>query len=438
MAVGKQLPVGDVFLPDGVGALGVVHQLIEGLGVGAQVGLVQVSQDLGAVYAPPEKGVVGELVGIVPGHFGGQKVLDAAALHDLGNGRGVAEGVRQPEGVGQVAEVLFGEALAPEELADHGLAGGDVAVALHPDAAVGLIAALLDLFPDPLEKLGVVPPDPLAVVGGALDELVFRVLLHEAHLVCVGPGALFDGDAGGPQPGRIHMGVADDSRLWGAERGPLGQSRGHDPLALEKGVFKLLSADAGGVVVKDLVEGGEGVDDLRLAIAGVVQDLGQLVQGPEVKEEVGHPVVFDADLHGFEGEGEVGFPGLLKGVAALDVVPGVTFQGDVDLLAGFWVFGDEVAVVVAVFGGEDAEGAAVHPEHGLAVSDFGPQEQRGPGQLPGDLEAGLEPAVDGLAAPLGPDGHGVEKALVRNLVKGLRGLVEGDRKVRHLIENHGL
>ncbi len=74
--------------------------------------------------------------------------------------------------------MLSCKALSPEELPYKGLAGGYIAVALYPYAAVGLVSALLDLFLNPLKKLRIVFENHIAVAGGALDESVFGILLH--------------------------------------------------------------------------------------------------------------------------------------------------------------------------------------------------------------------------------------------------------------------
>lgn len=153
------------------------------------MGPVEMHQNPGTVNSLPDKGIVGELIGVIPGNLGGQEILHAAALHDLGQRRAVAEGVRQPESIGCVAEILPGELLPPDELADHVLAGRDIAVALDPHAAVGLVAPLCHALLDVLEQVGLHPLDDVAVVGRTLDKGVFRVLIHQVHLIGVGSGA---------------------------------------------------------------------------------------------------------------------------------------------------------------------------------------------------------------------------------------------------------
>ena len=133
----------------------------------------------GAVDALPVEVFIGEAVGVVPAQLGGQEIVNRTALHNLWNRRAVTKGIGQPEAVGGIAELLAVVPLAPEELADHRLAGGDVAVTLHPDGAVRLVASLGDFLANALEQRGVVPADQLGVIGRALDELVFGILFHE-------------------------------------------------------------------------------------------------------------------------------------------------------------------------------------------------------------------------------------------------------------------
>ena len=59
-----------------------------------------------------------------------------------------------------------------------GLAGGDIAIAFHPNAAVWLIAAFPYALLHPFKKGRIIPADHLAVIGGALNKRIFRILLH--------------------------------------------------------------------------------------------------------------------------------------------------------------------------------------------------------------------------------------------------------------------
>ena len=403
-AVGDELAVRHILLAHSVRALGAVYILIEILGGRPHVGLVQMGKNPGAVDALPIEGVIGELVGVVPGHFRGEEVLHVAALHNLGNSGGITEGVRQPEGVGGIAEILAGEPLAPQELADHGLAGGNVAVAFHPDAAVGLIAALLDLFLNPGEELGIVFPNDLAVISGALDKGVFRILLHEVQLVGIGAGALLNGLIDMPQPGSVHVRMADDAHRGGGGAVMPGQSRSHNLLALVQSRIEFLAADAGGIIIEHLVQGQHHVDELSLAVAGLVQDFHQLVEGAQVKVEVSDFVVLHADVHGGEGEPEIVVGILLKRHGAHDIVARIEFQVNFDLLASLGVLHQHIAVVVAVAGDHDlggigAEGLAVHPQQGFVAAHLGPEEQGTSRIFFGNLIGGFEPAIDVFAAP---------------------------------------
>jgi hypothetical protein len=108
------------------------------------VGRREVGEDPGSVDALPQEAVVGQDVVLVPGELLGQEPADAALLHDLGQGGRIAEHVGQPHVVGLDPELVEVEALAVDDLADQGLARGDVAVGLDPHAPGGLEASLGD------------------------------------------------------------------------------------------------------------------------------------------------------------------------------------------------------------------------------------------------------------------------------------------------------
>ena len=166
-------------------------------------------EDLGAVDAPPDDGVVGHLVDLVPGQLGGHEVVDAALLHDLGQGAGVAEHVRQPQDAVVHAELLLEEPLAVDELAHQGLAGGQVAVGFQPHAALRLPAALLDALLDALIEGGIALLQEVVQHRLAGHEAVAGELLHELEHRGEAPGHLLPGLGHGPPPGHVDVGVAD-------------------------------------------------------------------------------------------------------------------------------------------------------------------------------------------------------------------------------------
>ena len=251
-AKGEQAHRRNALFHNGVRAIGDVVQRFRR---GADVGAVEVRKHLCSIHALPVERGVGEAGGIVPGHFGGQEIIHAAALHNLGNGKGVTEGIRQPEAVGGIVEILAGKALAPQELAHHVLAAGQVAVAFHPYAAVGLVAAFGHRFLDAGKQLGIVAADDIAVIGGGLHEQVFGVFLHQVQLIGVGAGAFLFGLADGPEPGGIHVAVADQAHprslaAVGAGKLLLQDGRG----GAQRGTELLLCA-AVGIVIQLLMRG---------------------------------------------------------------------------------------------------------------------------------------------------------------------------------------
>ena len=112
----------------------------------AVVIVVKVRQHFRAVNAFPNKGVIGEgrAAVIGPEDFLRREEPDIAAAHDLRQGAGVAEYIRQPEHFAVHAEFLAVEALTVDQLADQAFAAGDISIRLHPGCTIG----------DPLAPLG--------------------------------------------------------------------------------------------------------------------------------------------------------------------------------------------------------------------------------------------------------------------------------------------
>ena len=90
----------------------------------------------------------------VPRDLLGEEPPGAGQLHDLRQGRGVAEGVGQPDLLALDPEIVQEELLADHELPGHRLAADHVGVGLDPHAADGHEPAGVDLFLHPLEELG--------------------------------------------------------------------------------------------------------------------------------------------------------------------------------------------------------------------------------------------------------------------------------------------
>lgn len=88
--------------------------------VGPGIDHKKVRYHAGTVDAFPDKGFIGEAVGIVPGELGGQKSGHTKTLHNLWQGGAVAKGIRQPEYPLLLAELIPDVPGAPQKLADKG------------------------------------------------------------------------------------------------------------------------------------------------------------------------------------------------------------------------------------------------------------------------------------------------------------------------------
>ncbi len=65
--------------------------------------LADVGDDFRPVDAAPDKAAVGEAIDRVPGHLGGEEMINAAQLHQLRQATGITEDVRQPRQAGRFA-----------------------------------------------------------------------------------------------------------------------------------------------------------------------------------------------------------------------------------------------------------------------------------------------------------------------------------------------
>ena len=218
VAVGDQNVVVDVLilvaLPAADDSIGMKHAVVGGEEAllfvlpNAQRG-DQMGQNLRTVDAAPAEGVVGHLVKLVPGQLGGHEVFDAAFLHDLGQGSGIAKHVRQPEDAVFHAEFVPEEALAVEELPHQTFAAGQVAVRFYPHAAFRLPAALPHPLLQARVQLGIALLEEGVQLGLAGHEAVVGIFVHQLEHRGKAAGDLFPGLGHRPPPGHVDVGVAD-------------------------------------------------------------------------------------------------------------------------------------------------------------------------------------------------------------------------------------
>ncbi len=182
------------------------------IGVEIVVGVVmrEVGEHLAAVGRFPPEELEGELVGVVPGHFLGDEVVESGALVDLRQLPVVAEGVGVPADAGGHSVEVFEGRLADEQLANERFAVGHVEVGLDPHAADDLPTALGEALLDLGIQGWIFVGHPLVVLRGGLGVGVVRIFVHQ-----LGGGAksaLDDVDGFGPwpEPRGVDVGVAGE------------------------------------------------------------------------------------------------------------------------------------------------------------------------------------------------------------------------------------
>ena len=206
-----------VTLPAAHKGVGMQNSIIRGkevlLGVLANAqGGDQMGQHLGAVDAPPEESVVGNLVDLIPRQFGGHEIVHAALLHDLGQSAGIAKYVWQPQNPVVLAKLLPEEPLAIDKLTDQRLTGGQVTVRFQPHTAFCLPATLFHSLLNLGIELGIALLQEVIQHRLAGHKFVFGILVHKLQDCGERANHLLPGLGDGPPPGHIDVGVADAGR----------------------------------------------------------------------------------------------------------------------------------------------------------------------------------------------------------------------------------
>ena len=288
-----------------------------------------------------------EDVDLVPGDLLREEPLEAGPRHQLRQGRGVAEAVRQPDPAAADAELAGEEALPVDELADQRLPARHDGVALHPHAAQRQEASLGDGGLDPLIHLGAVLLEPGVLLGArhAEDELVGVAdqLGHRGR----GAGDLADGLPDRPQPRRVDVGVPDGGdAVLGFARGRR-EDGGQPGAAAGGGAGDVLQVQHVESVVQGLLNAGPPRPGRKLGL--------QLQQHVQILGEFEDLGLEDAELDpagGVErtrGGGEdVALLCRQEGVVVEQHRVGRRLQVQLDLLAAGRVAGDRDVLVARV------------------------------------------------------------------------------------------
>ena len=98
-------------------------------------------QKFASVDAAPMEGVIGETVGLVPGHFLAHEIRASGEAGDLRQRSRTAEYIRQPQVLHFDSELIPEEILAIEKLADQRFAARQIAVGFNPHSSEQFPAA---------------------------------------------------------------------------------------------------------------------------------------------------------------------------------------------------------------------------------------------------------------------------------------------------------
>jgi len=352
----------------------------------------EVGHHLGVVDAAPEEGVVRELVELAPRNLLGEEVVAAGLPDDLRHGGGVTEHVRQPEVLHVEAEFVHVIVLAVQELADHRLAGDDVAVGFDPHAALKLPASFGDPRFDLLIEFGVVVADEFVEHRLRRAEHIVRVTLHVVELAGEGARRLADRFADRPEPADVDVGVP---HRGGGERrfgGGVAEFRGEEGARGDR-VGRVVGVGRYRVVERHI--------EFGRAIVVFGQGLEQRKQDFEV-----HGKFPGSDIEAAEFQvadcADVAAPvGSRRDFVAEQAVGG-DFGPEVDLRSGLGRVGDFIEVFAVVAGedagvGESADGYSIviEDEDFAAEFEFAPDRFIGPGgrNLAGQVNPGAVPQL---------------------------------------------
>ena len=156
---------------------------------------------LAAVQTDPVECRVREVVDVVPAQLLRKEACHAGETADLWQLAGVAESIRQPEGVAALAKMRFEEPLAIDELANQGFTGRHIRIVFNPSTTNEVEFSFQNFFPYALKKSRIELPakvgfnneyavvnalpylfKPFVLLCLTTGEPVFRVTVHKIDL----------------------------------------------------------------------------------------------------------------------------------------------------------------------------------------------------------------------------------------------------------------
>ena len=437
LAVGEQTHRCHPFFADRIIA---VRDLMQRFRTRTDVCAVHVCQHLCAIHTLPPKAGIRKYGCIAPRDLGGQKIIYAAALHNLRNGKGITEGVRQPEAVGGISEIFLCKLLSPYELTDHGFTAGEIAVALYPHTAVGFITSLFHSLLNTCKQLRIQSANDIAMISGGLYKTVLRVFLHQIQLVCIGAGALLVSLGQRPKPGGIHMAVTDQANPGRAASVFTGKLFFHQRPRSPDGLVECFCTAGFVIVIQLQMCFIQRVFHLCTAETALGQSLLQRKQRIQIKHKFHQLIIADTDVDGPNGIYKALFFGFQRHAAGNQMIC-VALKVKRKAFPGLCLCADTVAVMIAMRAVDKlcrivTVNPAVDPERCLIKSHLRIRKQCLAFQLLRNHKVTLKPSVNTIAAPLAVSWQCRIKLPVRNSVQRLCCLVKSCRShLRHRNEN---
>ena len=255
-----------------------------------------------------------------------------------------------------------------------------------------------------------------------LNEQVFGILVHEAENPCIGSGALFLGFRHGPEPGGIHVAVANEpdkrcgasvlfGQLFLQQRGSGGKSA---PERRKAAAVRIITENKVGMV--------QGIFHLRTPEIRFRKRGAEGEKGAQIKQEIRKLLIPDHD------RGIPGFPGIVRqpflaeGMIAGNIMPGIALQHEIIAVAFCSLCRKAVAPVVSVrgfhkLGGIIGVNVSVDPERCLIVAHLRHQVETLSIQFIRYGVGEMKPAVNALTAPAAAGG-GKECLIRRGMERG--------------------
>ena len=237
------------------------------------------------------------------------------------------------------------------------------------------------------------------MISRTLYKSIIRILIHQAHLIGISPCALFLRFLPGPQPGCVHMGMADKPCIRGRRSVWPGKHLFQNGIRFLYPVHKHIPIHIFKIIIKKSMDIQKSPHHCRPAETALIQRFRHLVGNLQIIIKISQFFPFNTNIHPFINNLKFFRLIVFKGLGSFHKVMRIILNCNLNGFIRFRISRDQITVMVAMavrrkFGRKITIRFPIHPQHPLVGLNLGPEEQSFPSKPLRNLVTPPKPDID--------------------------------------------